>query len=74
MKQEQTNFGLQTLLLVMSKASLFSNTQERRRDLSALYYYSTVMYGRPYVTQRRAWDVRRARERAQEAIAAGSSG
>jgi hypothetical protein len=33
-----------------------------------------VMYGRPYVRQRRARDVRRARERAQEATTAGSSG
>jgi hypothetical protein len=36
-----------------------------------------VMYGRPYVRQRRTRDIRRARERAehaQEATAAGSNG
>jgi actin-related protein 5 len=33
-----------------------------------------VMYSQPYVRQRRARDVRRAHERAQEATAAGSSG
>jgi hypothetical protein len=33
-----------------------------------------VMYGRPYVRQRRARDVRPAREHAQEATTANSSG
>jgi hypothetical protein len=39
--------------------------------------YDVVMYGRPYVRQRRTRDIRRARERAehaQEARAAGSNG
>jgi hypothetical protein len=40
-------------------------------------YTQSVMYGRPYVRQRRTRDIRRARERAehaQEATAAGSNG
>jgi hypothetical protein len=46
---------------------------DRLRKMFLIY----VMYGRPYVRQRRTRDIRRARERAehaQEATAAGSNG
>jgi hypothetical protein len=55
----------------------FPNSKLLHDNFMIFSMLNNVMYGRPYVRQRRTRDIRRARERAehaQEATAAGSNG